>query len=323
MNFDPYPLKFKRMLKELVWGGRKLESVFNKKLPPGVPVGESWEVVDLPGDQSIVLNGRYKESSLENLVAEYRKEIMGEKQLLDGRFPLLLKIIDAGRTLSVQVHPDEKTAARLGGRPKTEAWYIIDVEPEAFIYAGLNPGVSKDDFAGAIRKGTVENLLNRVYVKPGDFVYLPSGTIHALGAGVLLIEIQQASNTTYRVYDWGRKGLDGKPRQLHVEQALESIDFSVSGAPSVPPAGDCTEGIASEFFVFGKKRCSSGDTQAIHTGESPVILFAIEGKGTVSGETPSQKMEFEKGETLMLPAYMTSADLHAETEFEWLEISIP
>ena len=188
----PPLMRFAPIYKHVVWGGRRLGPLLGRDLPGEDPVGESWELVDLPDDQSAVVGGPIDGATLGELRGAQQAELMGETGLLEGRFPLLLKFIDAARTLSVQVHPDEDACARLGGgaRPKTEAWYIIDREPGASLYAGLRPGVTRERFAEAISGGEVEQLLHRLPVEPGDFVYLPSGTIHAIGEGIVLAEVQ-------------------------------------------------------------------------------------------------------------------------------------
>ncbi|MBI3414131.1 MAG: class I mannose-6-phosphate isomerase [Verrucomicrobia bacterium] len=235
-----YPLTFHPLFKERVWGGRKLETLFHKPLPPGRPYGESWEISDRPGDVSIIANGSLAGRDLRWLMERYRDELLGEAAALDGKFPLLVKILDAQEKLSLQVHPPARLARGLGGEPKTEMWYFVAAEPDAEIFVGLKRGVTRAEFARKISDGTVAECFHRVAVRRGDAMFLPSGRVHAIGGGSVIFEIQQNSDTTYRVFDWNRAGLDGKPRELHVEQSLVAIDFSdfepalVVGQPQMP-----------------------------------------------------------------------------------------
>src|SRR6266850_1844108 len=221
-----YPLKFRPIFKERVWGGRNLERLYGKQLPPALPIGESWEITDREGDVSEVTNGALAGKSLRWLMEEHGAELLGEARPAAGRFPLLIKILDAREKLSIQVHPPAAVAKELGGEPKTEMWYIADATPEADLYVGLRKGVTRSQFEHAIKDGTVAGCVHRVRVKAGDVMFLPSGRLHAIGAGNVIFEIQQNSDTTYRVFDWNRVGTDGKPRELHVAQSLASIDFN-------------------------------------------------------------------------------------------------
>jgi mannose-6-phosphate isomerase len=296
------PLKFTPIIKPLPWGGRKLETLFGKALPDGVPCGESWEVVDLPGDQSVVAAGPLAANPLSSLVETRPDELLGEAPLLMGRFPVLFKLIDATQTLSVQVHPDEQAAGRIGGgaRPKTEAWYILQADPGAVLYLGVKAGVGRPELRRALETGTVGDLLMPVEVQAGDFIYLPSGSLHAIGSGVVLAEIQQASDTTYRVFDWNRMGLDGKPRQLHVEEALESIDFDLRGKP--PHAGPLSgrPGIRCKLFSYERVALGAGSETPLEAGR-PRIVCCIEGAGAVGG-TGTEPLAIRAGETCLIPA---------------------
>ena len=221
-----YPLVFHPLFKERVWGGRELETLFGKPLPPGKPIGESWEISDRPNDESLVANGKFAGETLHQLMEKYRREILGDARPAAGnRFPILCKILDAREKLSLQVHPPAPKAAELKGEPKTEMWFIADAAPGAELFVGLKRGVKRSEFEKRIADGTVAECFHRVPVRAGDTMFLPSGRVHAIGAGLVIFEIQQNSDTTYRVFDWNRMGLDGKPRELHVPQSLASIDF--------------------------------------------------------------------------------------------------
>jgi mannose-6-phosphate isomerase len=221
-----YPFTFQPIFKERVWGGRGIERLYGKKLPPDVPIGESWEISDRPGDASVIANGPLAGKNLRWLMENHARELLGGAKAATGnRFPLLCKILDAQEKLSLQVHPPADQAAGLGGEPKTEMWYIADAAPGAELYVGLQRGVTRAEFEKKIRDGSVAECFHRLPVKAGDAMFLPSGRVHAIGAGLVIFEIQQNSDTTYRVFDWNRVGLDGKPRALHIAESLASIDF--------------------------------------------------------------------------------------------------
>ena len=221
-----YPLTFLPVFKERVWGGRELERLYQKQLPAGQPIGESWEISDRPGDASVIANGPLAGKTLRWLMENHRAELLGNaKPAAENRFPLLCKILDAREKLSLQVHPPANKAAGLGGEPKTEMWFIADATPDAELYVGLKRGVTRAEFDKKIQDGSVAESLHRLPVRAGDAMFLPSGRVHAIGAGLVIFEIQQNSDTTYRVFDWNRTGLDGRPRELHIAQSLASIDF--------------------------------------------------------------------------------------------------
>ena len=222
-----YPLVFQPIFKERVWGGRELERLFNKRLPATKPIGESWEISDRPGDESVIANGTFAGKTLRWLMENYPAEMLGRaRPTAENRFPILCKILDARDKLSLQVHPPATKAAELNGEPKTEMWFIADAEPGAELFVGLKRGVTRNEFEEKIADGTVAECFHRAPVRAGDAMFLPSGRVHAIGAGLVIFEIQQNSDTTYRVFDWNRVGLDGKPRELHVAQSVASIDFN-------------------------------------------------------------------------------------------------
>jgi mannose-6-phosphate isomerase len=221
-----YPFTFHPIFKERVWGGREMERLYGKKLPSGAPIGESWEISDRPGDASVIANGPLGGKTLRWLMENHRAELLGDARAAsENRFPLLVKILDAREKLSLQVHPPANKAAELGGESKTEMWFIADAVPGAKLYVGLKRGIARAEFERRVQDGSVAQCFHHLPVRAGDAMFLPSGRVHAIGAGLVIFEIQQNSDTTYRVFDWNRVGLDGKPRELHVAQSLASIDF--------------------------------------------------------------------------------------------------
>lgn len=240
-----YPLLFQPYYKPVMWGGGNLKKILNRVLPTDAkePIGEAWELCDRDDVQSVVENGSFAGKTITELVQEYPVELLGSK-FTGGRFPLLIKIIDAGQKLSLQVHPDETACEVLGNgaQPKTEMWYIIHADPNAKIIAGLQPGVETETFLAQASSAECEKSLVIYDSKPGDAYFIKAGLVHAIGAGNLLLEVQQNSDTTYRISDWGRVGTDGKPRQLHVEESRKSINSSLTDSPLVPRADDPEKG---------------------------------------------------------------------------------
>lgn len=293
-----YPLKSRPIFKDRIWGGQKLKEVFGKDLPPGQKIGESWELTDLPDDKSVIDNGPFQGQTLASLVDRYPQEITGTRDF-PKPFPLLIKLLDAQDVLSVQVHPDTETCRRLGqGAPKTECWYIIDAEPGAVIYKGLKEPVSKEQFAEAIAAGTTADLLAEVPVHPGQCHFLPAGTAHAIGAGLLIAEIQTPSDTTYRVFDWHRTDPNGRPRQLHIEEALESIHFDVTADQL--PATEVGRLVDCEYFkVDNGHRCKGA--QLLLAGGIMRTLMILSGSGTIVS-SQCEPVEFLAGDCLVIPA---------------------
>ncbi len=292
-----YPLKFRPRYKQRIWGGQKLREVFDKDLPVGEKIGESWELADLPEDKSVITNGELAGQTINAAIGKYPKEIMGDENF-SGAFPLLIKLLDAQDVLSVQVHPDPETCKRMGrGEPKTECWYIISTEPGSVIYKGLKDGVTKEQFAGAIEKGSVADMLIKIPVEVGECHFLPSGTTHAIGQGLLIAEIQMPSDTTYRVFDWNRVDDTGKGRELHIEEALESIHFDSSGDNlSVTRMGrlvDC------EYFKVDKGHQGKNCELLISAGRMKTLII-ISGFGTITGA--GIEVEYAPGDTLLIPA---------------------
>jgi mannose-6-phosphate isomerase len=298
-----YPLKFKPIYKRRIWGGQKLRDFFGKDIPAGEKIGESWEVADLPEDKSVIAKGELAGQTLAEAVAKY----------FTGPFPLLIKFLDAEEILSVQVHPDEETCRRTGkGEPKTECWYIISAEPEAVIYKGLKEGVSKDEFSEAIKQGNVAETLAKVAVNAGECHFLPAGTTHAIGPGLIIAEIQTPSDTTYRVFDWNRVDADGKSRQLHIEEALESIHFDASGDDlSVRTAGRLAD---SAYFTVEKGHQAKGCEVLVRRGKCKCLIF-LGGCGRI-GRADGACVEFKAGDCALLGAgYEGVMEFAADTQY--------
>jgi mannose-6-phosphate isomerase len=292
------PLVFEPLFIERVWGGRRLESSFHKRLPPGVRIGESWEVVDREEAQSVVHEGPLQGITLRELWTNHRAEVFGAGLPSTARFPLLFKILDAQERLSMQVHPPPEVAPRLGGEPKTEMWYLLDAMLGGDVYAGLKRGVTRADFERALREGNVIDLVHRLRVRPGDAVFIPSGRVHAIGSGNLLIEVQQNSDTTYRVFDWNRVGLDGRLRTLHVEESLQSINFSDYEPGVVQPHGETLVECAHfrvEKWVLDRPRSCPGNGFAV---------FAV-----VEGEVDCAGRLFQPGDFFLVPAAIAQLEL--------------
>src|SRR5437588_8261346 len=243
------PVVFEPIFKERIWGGRKLAALFAKRLPANKQIGESWEIVDRPEAQSIVREGSLAGRSLHDLWVNFREELFG--RVPDSpRFPLLIKLLDAQEKLSLQVHPPQEIAESLGGEAKTEFWYVAAAEPNAEIFVGLRKSMTGDQFEDALHSGTVADCVHTLRIKTGAAMFLPAGRFHAIGAGNLLVEVQQNSDTTYRVFDWNRVDDQGKPRQLHVNQALQCIDFHDVAPKPIESRGELLT--RHQFFVVQK-----------------------------------------------------------------------
>jgi mannose-6-phosphate isomerase len=307
------PLTFRPIFMERIWGGRRLESKFGKKLPPKTKIGESWEIVDRLEAQSVVARGPLKGKTLHELWMEDRSWIFGE--LPDApRFPLLIKLLDAHEKLSLQVHPPEHVARQLGSEPKTEFWYVAATDPDAEILLGFRKPSARDEFEEALREGAVSDYVHKIHVKPGDAAFLPAGRLHAVSAGNLLIEIQQNSDTTYRVFDWNRVNDKGEPRQLHIEQALQCIDFDDVAPKLVSPQGEFL--VRHELFEIQKWNLAAPREISSH-GQ-----FAI--ACCLSGLLRCGDADFVPGEFFLIPAQLENRQLRPlHSHASLLRITIP
>ena len=298
-----YPLRFRPILRQYIWGGRRLGSELGKPIGSEGDYAESWEICDHGQDQTVVEGGPLDGSSLGEMVKQRGPELLGRHHP-QQRFPLLLKFLDAARTLSVQVHPDDARAARLDPPDlgKTEAWVVLAAEPGATIYAGLKPGVDRQQLEAAIRQGTCEQCLHQVQAAAGDCIFIEAGTVHALGEGTLVAEIQQSSDTTYRLFDWNRLGADGKPRPLHVEQGLEAIDYE--RGPVNPRPLQATDRptvgrvVACDKFVLD--RWDFETPQTVGGDDRCHIVCVLEGEIAVEGDPTGKPVA--RGSTVLLPA---------------------
>lgn len=313
-----YPLTFRPLFKERVWGGRNLERLYKKPLPPGIPIGESWEISDRPGDVSVIANGTLAGKDLHWLMEHHAKELLGDAQPAGGRFPLLIKILDAEETLSLQVHPPAHKAAELGGEPKTEMWYIADAKPSAQLYVGLKRGVTRQEFERKIQSGEVADCFHRVSAKPGDAMLLPSGRVHAIGGGLVIFEIQQNSDTTYRVFDWNRVSLDGKPRDLHIRESLASIDFEDFEPELIRAA---TEPSAARLLVrsplFNVIVLSVEGSMPLFFGNLRII-GVIHGRMIVTDG--SNSVDLKAGDFCLVPANLKKAEARFESNTSFLSV---
>jgi mannose-6-phosphate isomerase len=307
------PLTFAPVFQERIWGSRKLASLFGKNLPTDQSIGESWEIVDRPEAQSVVRNGPFRDRTLHELWTHDREAIFG-KALDTPRFPLLIKLLDAHDQLSLQVHPPDKIAAKLGGEPKTEFWYVASAIPGARLHVGLRNAVSRDEFEQAVRAGTVANLVHTIPVQAGDSIFLPAGRFHAVGAGNVLVEIQQNSDTTYRVYDWNRVDDNGKPRQLHVDQALQSIDFNDVAPGLIEPEGEVL--VHHELFEV-QKWALNATRETAPSGQFAIICC-------LTGSIRCVDVDVRPGEFSLMPASLVDRRLQPRADgTTLLRITIP
>jgi mannose-6-phosphate isomerase len=299
---------------ERIWGGRKLAELFRKNLPTDKRIGESWEIVDRPESQSIVANGPLKGATLHELWSQHRQEIFGD--VPDApRFPLLIKLLDAQEKLSLQVHPPERIAAKLGGEPKTECWYVAGAEPGADLFVGFKESINREQFEKSLRAGSAADHVHKIRVQQGDAIFLPAGRFHAVGAGNVLVEIQQNSDTTYRVFDWNRVDQKtGKPRQLHVDQALESIDFSDIAPKLIEPKGELL--VKHDLFELQKWKLNS-PREVTPRGQFAIVCC-------LTGSLSCADVDLRPGEFFLVPAPLPDRQLHPRGESTTLlRVTIP
>lgn len=315
-------LRFDPIYQNRVWGGRALEEELGRVLPdPSIPFGESWDLVDRPEACSVVNQGAFLGKTLHDLWSLHRHAVFGAALMAhpSPRFPILIKVLDAREDLSIQVHPPVKAAAQLGGDPKSEVWFVAGAKPDARLYAGLRNGVTREQFESALEDGSVANLVHPIPVQSGDFLSIPSGRVHAIGAGILIFEVQQNSDTTYRVFDWNRVGLDGKPRQLHLTESIQSIRFD-DFEPSLShpgPDGLIEDG---EFFRMHLRKGSSAESHSVgQVGEMRIIMVTA-GMIRDTSTTP-----LCRGDLAIVPASASPQQRNivpVAPETRWLEMEV-
>ena len=321
-----YPLKFEPLLKDKVWGGYALERHFSKK-PDGLPnIGESWELSAVRDNLSVVKNGFLGGNNIEELIEVYMGDITGDT-LFDkfgNTFPLLFKFIEAGEDLSIQVHPgDEMAREKHQDYGKTEMWYILESENDSKIYTGFREGVTRQMYEESLVNGSLPELLNVEQAEPGDAFFTPAGRIHAIGKGIVLVEIQETSDLTYRISDWNRKSNGNIKRELHLDLALEAMDFSAAGKNKIrkDPELNKTENLVScEFFNTNILRFNSGIKKEYYLIDSFVVYICIDGEFHIRWDGNSEKVT--KGETVLLPAMIKEVFLEPATDARLLEIYI-
>ena len=321
-----YPLKFEPILKERIWGGKKLNEVLNKKTEKE-NIGESWELSDVKGDVSVVANGKYKGKSLKFLIDTYKSALLGKKvhKRFGKKFPLLIKFIDAKEALSIQLHPNDALAKeRHDSFGKTEMWYVMQADKAANLIVGFKKDSNKEEYLKHLENKSLLEILNVDDVDKGDVYFIPTGRIHAIGAGVLLAEIQQTSDVTYRIYDWDRKDDQGNGRELHTELALDAIDYAAidhykTDYKSEPNKSknivDCQYFTTNIIDLNGSIAVDNTDK------DSFVIYMAVEGKVTFN-YNDDKEITLIKGETLLMPACLTQFRLKSEEKSEILEVYI-
>ena len=304
MKFYSYPLMVKPVFREMIWGGRAILAY--AKIPAKGKIGEALFFCDNPSCASVIINGQYKGMTINKYMEKFGMQAVGlNAAVKSGRkFPLLMKFIDARDNLSVQVHPDEAACRRIpGARPKAEMWYILNAAKKAGLYMGLKKKAALGSVEKAVVSGEIKNMLGRVKIKKSDAYFLPAGIIHAIGAGSLILEIQQNSDTTYRLYDWGRKGADGKPRELHLREALLSIKPAlkpvVAGKSTVVKAGLKIRHLCGCGFFDASEIIASGKTNYMSDGRRASVLVFLKGKAGI--EYGSGSVEVKKGSVVFLP----------------------
>ena len=320
-----YPLKFEPILKDKIWGGTKLKSLFNKAAETD-KLGESWELSGYENDESVVTNGFLAGNTLPELIEIYMGELIGDSTFDEYglSFPLLFKLIDANENLSIQVHPgDEVAAERHNSYGKTEMWYVVDAEPGAELIIGFSDDCSRDAYLDALDEGLVEDLLQKVPVKKGDVFFIPAGLVHAIGKGVVVAEIQQSSDITYRIYDYKRVDDQGNERELHTEQALDVINFNASKEPKTvytPLMNEVTPLVSCNYFTTNMLRFNKSIARQYAKIDSFVSYMCLDGNFVI--DFGGEKTIVNKGDTILIPASIDELSLIPDAEVTLLEVYV-
>lgn len=323
-----YPLKFKPILKEKIWGGQNLKSTLNKKIPKDKKIGESWEISGVDQHVSIIENGYLAQNDLNDLIEIYMGDLVGDRVFdqFGIEFPLLIKFIDANDNLSIQVHPDDKLAMqRYGSNGKTEMWYVINAQKDAELISGFNHEMDKEHYLHHLKNNEISEILNHEKVRAGDVFYIPAGRVHAIGAGIVLAEIQQTSDVTYRIYDWDRKDEQGKSRELHTEEALDAIDFKAydkykTEYQSIKNLNSPI--LSNPYFETNILEFDQQIEINYNLLDSFVIYICLDGKFEIKYDE-LEKMTIEKGETVLIPAVIEHLILKPIVQSKLLEVYIP
>ncbi len=320
-----YPIKFEPILKDKIWGGTKLKSLFNKAAATD-KLGESWELSGYENDESVATNGFLAGNTLTELIEIYMGELIGDSIFDDYglSFPLLFKLIDANENLSIQVHPgDEVAAERHNSYGKTEMWYVVNAEPGAELIIGFSENCSRDKYLDALDKGLVEDLLQKVPVKKGDVFFIPAGLVHAIGKGVVVAEIQQSSDITYRIYDYKRTDDQGNERELHTEQALDVINFEASKEPKTvysPLMNEVIPLVSCNYFTTNMLRFNKSIARQYAKIDSFVSYMCLDGDFAI--EFGGEKTIVNKGDTILIPASIDELTLIPDSEVTLLEVYV-
>lgn len=328
MRSGLYPIRFIPSFRERIWGGHRMHGLLGKTVDPSMRCGESWEICGLPGQESVVQNGFLASNNLQELSEIYMGELLGEQvfEKHGDAFPLLLKFIDTGEALSVQVHPNDALAGkrhRSGG--KTEMWVVLHADPGATIINGFKEGVDKDVYLRCIENNRLHDILHVESVQSGDVYYIPAGRVHAIGAGITLCEIQQSSDITYRLYDWDRLGLDGEPRTLHQQEALDAIDFSPVRDRKISDTikkNTTSELVSCPFFTTRLHSFDRKISCDYFYLDSFVVFVCLEGSFVLRHSVGSEEELVKRGDVLLLPAEIKNVELLPRGDCRVLETYI-
>ena len=318
-----YPLKFNPIFKSMIWGGDKVRQ-YKAIDTDQKNIGESWELSGVPGNESVVSNGEFAGRTITELIKEYGPELLGRHvyETCGEKFPLLIKFIDARDDLSIQVHPDDAMAQAVHGQPfgKTEMWYVVSADKDAHLMSGLSTEITPEEYVSRVENNTITDVLCDYKVTAGDVFFLPAGRIHSIGKGCFIAEIQQTSDLTYRIYDFGRLGLDGKPRELHTELAKEAIDYSVLDDYRTMYDGtlnEVTPLVKCEYFQTNLLDLTDKVSMEVKSNDSFMIVICLEGNGELM-DSVGNVVSLKQGEIVLVPAIVENVRLYPQREMKLL-----